>query len=121
MPPSRFPKGRGHGIELGWLRIVLHGTPKATHCAEFFSGPLLKQSDDFREHAVESKALPKQSVTEGTPCLTRSRRKRWECTYCVQRPRYPPMVEVSGPQACIDPRRRRGDARGIARSHVELR
>src|SRR6202051_4106488 len=30
------------------------------------------------------------------------------------------MVEVSGPQACIDPRRRRGDASGIARSHVEL-
>src|SRR5438132_12033886 len=32
----------------------------------------------------------------------------------------PPMVEVSGPQVCIDPRRRRGDAGGIARSHVEL-
>src|SRR5438128_10947214 len=31
----------------------------------------------------------------------------------------PPMVEVSGPQACIDPRRRRGDAGGTARSHVE--
>src|SRR5438034_8270180 len=31
----------------------------------------------------------------------------------------PPMVEVSGTQACIDPRRRRGDAGGTARSHVE--
>ena len=32
----------------------------------------------------------------------------------------PPMVEVSGSQPCIDPRRRRSDAGGIARSHVEL-
>jgi hypothetical protein len=45
------------------------GTPKATHCAEheFFAGPLLKQSDAFREHVVESKALPKQLVTEAAP------------------------------------------------------
>jgi hypothetical protein len=35
-------------------------------------------------------------------------------------PALPPMVKVSGPQASIDPRRRSGDAGGIARSRVEL-
>jgi hypothetical protein len=35
-------------------------------------------------------------------------------------PASPPLVEVSGPQACIDSRRRRSYAGGIARSHVEL-
>jgi len=37
------------------------GSPKATHCAEqeFFAGPLLKQSEAFREHGVESKTLLK--------------------------------------------------------------
>ncbi len=38
------------------------GTPKATNCAEheFLAGPLLKQSETFREHAVLRK------VTRGT-------------------------------------------------------
>src|SRR5437879_5911408 len=81
------------------------GTPKAAYCAEqeFLAGPLLKQSEAFREHGVESKAIPQPLVTEAAPGLTRFCQKRWERTYCVERSRYPPMVEVSRPQAGIDP------------------
>ena len=71
-------------MELNWANCAQFstGTPKATHGAqhEFFSGPLLKQREAFREHGVESKALPKQIVTEATPCLTRPRQKRRERT-----------------------------------------
>ena len=75
MPPSRFPPGRAHGTNWAGCAQFSLGTPKATRCAEheFFAGPLLKQSEAFREHAVESKALLKQLVTEAALCLTRSR------------------------------------------------
>jgi transposase len=104
---------RGGRTESNWADCAQFstGTPKAAH----------KQREAFREHAVECKTLPKEFVTDAAPCLTGSRRKRWERTYCVQRPRYPPVVEVGGPQACIDPRRRRGDTGDIPRSYVELR
>ena len=53
--------------ELNWAGCAQFstGTPKATNCAEheFFAGPLLKQSEAFREHPVESKALLQQLVT----------------------------------------------------------
>jgi hypothetical protein len=93
---------RGGRTESNWAGCAQFstGTPKATHCAEheFFAGPLLKQSEAFREHGVESKGFSKQLVMEATPCLTRPRQKRRERTYCVEGPRYPPMVEVGGPQ-----------------------
>src|SRR6266851_9704561 len=55
---------RGGCTELNWAGCAQFstGTPKATNCAEheFFAGPLLKQSETFREHAVLRK------VTRGT-------------------------------------------------------